>query len=1383
MSITIGPIQGNFDVTNALVDYEVMGDNGANQITTGQGQDTLIGGQGNDELTGGWAGDYFVFKADSGTDGIDRIHADASDTVLLSNVKLSELSWVSQNASTDTVVLNVGPIVTVANRQYLILDHASDLGGLTFTSGVDGASTTLAQLLSAPTPGLNIVGGSGNDSLRGGAGADTLQGGAGNDTLLGGPGNDDLYGGGGNDLFEISTLDGDDTVHGDATDRIQLQVNRDGLLDVNLLPNQDVVLILKDKDTGLLSTVTVPAGQESTSPAVYFQGGYTLPWRTIQELAVTHGKYFEGGALADTITGADTNDTLQGMAGNDSLDGGLGDDFLWGGDGRDTLQGGLGKDFLWAEGGNDLVMGGEGDDQMDGGDGNDTLLGGNGQDSLWGGAGNDDLSGGAGADTIYIFPASGDDVAHLEPEDALFLGANLDTVMSSPLQADDTVKLYMPDWSGRPGGGTVTLDNVSSLLGIRVDFQDSTSQTLAQLLQLPIEPVGVQVDGLDAADTLMGGTGNDTLNGWGGNDLLQGSAGNDLLSGGQGQDDLRGGAGNDTLRGDSGQDSLYGNDGDDVLEAGFDAIDRLDGGAGNDTLTGQTLGDVLIGGAGADKIVLRQTVTGAARYEVHADGQDTIVFEGATQGWQESAAARSSLRYLPDETQLTLRSPMGVNFHHAELMSGATLVAGADGSQISFDALLQSARAQGFFAQGTELSERLQGDVGSDILSGLGGHDTLEGLAGQDELQGGNGDDILRGGDGDDVLDGGAGNDVLDGGSGTDLFLLDAALSPNFAGAGRDTLVADGQDGLQYNAPIDLSKLVARFDNNGRSLEIYSEGGSQSAQVVYVEDFRSLDGATIQNNRGDVLTVDDLYRRSERSVVGVVEGFQGADFMQGFQGKVLIHGGAGNDTIYGGGGNDTIYGDGGDDKIDGGGYTHNTLLGGEGNDTLSASRAGDTLEGGAGADLYFVTGTAQRVGVDVIRADNLDRFQFEFKSREQLLNANAPGAWQNAVEISAAGTDLLLDGIGSGIRIEHVDQALSATVSTYDSAAFRLEEVVNAARQHQIRWLGTDAAESLTGDVGGDLLRGRGGNDVLLGLAGDDNLYGDAGNDTLTGGLGADTYHLSTGDGQDLVHADGQDMLWLHNTTRDQLTIGRLGASGADSVLLGVGSGDSVLLDKASTLDGLTLQFADGSTMLWKDVMAEATKAPPNLALNGTAGNDTLTGGGGNDTLSGLAGNDNLSGAAGKDSLNGGLGADTLSGGLGNDTLVGDKGNDTYLFARGDGMDTIVDKDSTFFNSDALKIANAKSNQLWFTRSGNNLNIAIIGTTDKVTIQDWYTSSANRVEKITALGDNKTLNLSRLSGLVSAMAGFTNQAMAGTDLPASTSNTLSKLITSSWTPA
>jgi len=166
-----------------------------------------------------------------------------------------------------------------------------------------------------------------------------------------------------------------------------------------------------------------------------------------------------------------------------------------------------------------------------------------------------------------------------------------------------------------------------------------------------------------------------------------------------------------------------------------------------------------------------------------------------------------------------------------------------------------------------------------------------------------------------------------------------------------------------------------------------------------------------------------------------------------------------------------------------------------------------------------------------------------------------------------------------------------------------------------------------------------------------------------------------------------------------------------------------------------------------------------------------------------LAGNDRLDGGAGNDSLNGGLGADTLTGGLGNDTLVGDKGNDTYLFARGDGQDTIVDKDSTWFNSDALKVANAKSSQLWFTRAGNNLDIAIIGTTDKVTVQDWFASSANRLEKITALGDNKTLNLSKLNSLVSAMSGFAASASASTDLPANTPKAVTQLIASSWTAA
>jgi hypothetical protein len=117
---------------------------------------------------------------------------------------------------------------------------------------------------------------------------------------------------------------------------------------------------------------------------------------------------------------------------------------------------------------------------------------------------------------------------------------------------------------------------------------------------------------------------------------------------------------------------------------------------------------------------------------------------------------------------------------------------------------------------------------------------------------------------------------------------------------------------------------------------------------------------------------------------------------------------------------------------------------------------------------------------------------------------------------------------------------------------------------------------------------------------------------------------------------------------------------------------------------------------------------------------------------------------------------------------------------RGDGKDTIVDTDSTWFNADLLKVGSAKSNQLWLTKSGNNLDIGIIGTQDHVVIQDWYKGSANQVEKITALGDNKSLSASKVNALVTAMAKFAAPADGVTTLPASTQTALTKILASSW---
>jgi Ca2+-binding RTX toxin-like protein len=181
------------------------------------------------------------------------------------------------------------------------------------------------------------------------------------------------------------------------------------------------------------------------------------------------------------------------------------------------------------------------------------------------------------------------------------------------------------------------------------------------------------------------------------------------------------------------------------------------------------------------------------------------------------------------------------------------------------------------------------------------------------------------------------------------------------------------------------------------------------------------------------------------------------------------------------------------------------------------------------------------------------------------------------------------------------------------------------------------------------------------------------------------------------------------------------------------------------------------------ELMALATlpEVPVGKLVAGTAGRDKLLGGAGNDSLSGLAG------------------ADTLVGGLGNDLLTGGKGNDLYQFTRGDGQDTIVERDSTWFNSDTLVIGQASRDQVWLTKTGNNLDISIIGTTDKVSIDGWFSASANRVESITVDG-GKSLAAGKVSALVNAMAAFQPPAVGATSMAPDVQAKLSKLLASSW---
>jgi len=120
------------------------------------------------------------------------------------------------------------------------------------------------------------------------------------------------------------------------------------------------------------------------------------------------------------------------------------------------------------------------------------------------------------------------------------------------------------------------------------------------------------------------------------------------------------------------------------------------------------------------------------------------------------------------------------------------------------------------------------------------------------------------------------------------------------------------------------------------------------------------------------------------------------------------------------------------------------------------------------------------------------------------------------------------------------------------------------------------------------------------------------------------------------------------------------------------------------------------------------------------------------------------------------------------------------LFGRGSGTDVISDYDTTVGNTDMLSFgSDVANNQLWFRRAGSDLEVSIIGSTDKSTIRNWYSGSAYHVEQFMT-ADGTMLLDSQVDALVSAMAAFAPPAAGQTTLPADYQAALNPVIAANW---
>jgi hypothetical protein len=253
------------------------------------------------------------------------------------------------------------------------------------------------------------------------------------------------------------------------------------------------------------------------------------------------------------------------------------------------------------------------------------------------------------------------------------------------------------------------------------------------------------------------------------------------------------------------------------------------------------------------------------------------------------------------------------------------------------------------------------------------------------------------------------------------------------------------------------------------------------------------------------------------------------------------------------------------------------------------------------------------------------------------------------------------------------------------------------------------------------------GNAVTLGLSGNANAIVLGNGDTIKASGSAEIYAATAN------QLAGETIAGTGTDTLAVTTAGTLAAnifahiSGISAIDLAAGNDALIVSDAlAASASGGTLSVVAGGTGT-QVISAAALGATHAVHLTAGAGNATFTGG---------------------------AGADILTAGKGADTLTGNGGADTYVYGVGDGVTTVINSTSlgTVAHGQITFISPLTDANLWFIKSGNNLQIDLLGSKSVLSVAAWFgTNKTAATAEITAGG----LKLdSQLATLVTAMGSY-----------------------------
>ena len=1350
---------GNDTVNAGIGDDTIYGEAGFDTLYGENGNDVLIGGTGNDHLEGGLGDDTYIYNVGDGLDTIDddnRGNTDNDTIKFGEGISFSDITFSRKDNNLIMTLFN--DITQGVIIQNFFSSSYYQVEKLEFADGTTVPLTERGFEFIQNDGADNVSGTNYDDTIYGKGGNDTIYGYSGNDTLIGGKGNDRLEGSYGDDTYIWNLGDGFDTIYDDNrgnTDNDTIKFG-EGISFEDLSFEKDgnslIIHVNNDRTQG-----------------IKIQDYYSSTYYKVEKLEFADGTIVETSTVAVTIDRSDAlaAQDITGTDNNDTLTGGNFDDTLTGNDGDDIIDGGAGNDTLRGNSGNDMLIGGKGNDRLEGSYGDDTYIWnlGDGFDTIY-----DDNRGNTDNDTIKFGEGiSFEDLSFERDGNSLIIHVNNDRTQGIKIQDYYSSTYYKVE---------------------KLEFADGTiveTSTIAVTTDISDALAAQDITGTDNNDTLTGGNFGDTLTGNDGNDVINGGAGNDTLKGNSGNDTLIGGKGNDRLEGSYGDDTYIWNLGDgfdtiydynggntdndtikfgegisfedlsferdgnsliiyvnndktqgikiqdyyssysqveklkfadesvvetstvavtidrsDALAAqditGTDNNDILTGGNFGDTLTGNDGDDVIDGGAGND------TLKGNSGNDTLIGGKGNDRLEGSygddTYIWNLGDGFDTIYDYNGGNTDNdTIKFGEGISFEDLLFeRDGNDLVIYVNNDKTQgitiqnyYSSYSQVEKLE--FADGTIVETSSVSIVEPEEPSENAGQ-TISGTSDDDILIGSNGDDTINAEDGYNDITGGKGNDIISAGYDRDTFYYNL-------GDGYDKITdLGGRDQIIFGDGISKENISFYRKNDNLIISI-NDDFSQGIEIIdffrnndnRIENIKFADNSTLRLTTGLILKTNEL----DGSITGTVE----------------------DDTLIGNIGENNLNGSSGDD----------ILNGGKGNDTLDGDVGNDTYIWNLGDDIDTIRDTA---GLNTIKfGENISFDDLTFKQDGNNLRL------------------IVKNDISQGIIIQDYFSSNNINNNYHPITIFEFSDGSKFDfRENNITLTYDNRAETITGNIGDNIIDAQGGDDTITTYGGDDIINGGAGDDEISSGNGNDI--ITGGSGNDIINGEAGNDTYIWNLGDGMDTI--TDSSGFDKIKFGEGitsanlsffkQGNNLLIFiNDNHQEGIIinryfegsynielLEFTDGSSINLSQSL-DIKLGDTGESIDGTIYNDTITGGDGNDTINGGNGDDTLSGGIGEDTMSGGDGADIISGGTGDDTIDGGAGNDTYIWNLGDGMDTITDSQGT----DKIVFGEGISyDDLSFSQTNSDLYINVQNMPNQgLLIKNYFASgNSNRIETL-----------------------------------------------------